>query len=123
MRYLSDEWLHEADQLLRSMAAVPDALVVGYLVTDGPDGDRSYSLTLGPDAVGVQPGTDTADVTLRLDWSLAAEIACGTASAQRSFLDGKLVLGGDSARLLGHPKALTAVDDHLAPLRHRTIFE
>jgi hypothetical protein len=122
MRYLSDQWLTNASAAVAGLDPLHDDLVVGYIVTDGPDGDRSYTVTLGSDVVAISPGISRAHVTMRLDWQLATEIAKGRASAQRSFLDGNLVLGGDVGRLLGHPKALGVIDDRLAELRTRTEF-
>ena len=122
MRYLSDSWLEAANTALAELSPIPTAVVIGYVVTGGPEGERCYSLQLGPDTPGVSAGVEHAGVTLRLDWELAVAIAQNQASAQRAFLDGELVLGGDVGLLLGHQKALADFDDRLATLRQKTEF-
>ncbi|MDA3039051.1 MAG: SCP2 sterol-binding domain-containing protein [Actinomycetota bacterium] len=122
MRYLSDSWLQAADQALEGLEPLPVGLLVGYVVTGGPDGERRYSVRFGPDAVRLVTGTDNADVVLRLDWDLAVGVALGQDSAQRAFLDGGLRLAGDVNLLLAHGPALTAFEDRLATLRTATDF-
>lgn len=122
VRYLSDDWLAEADAALAGLPALPRPVVVGFVVTDGPDGDRSYRLVLGPDRVGVAAGTEGAGVVLTQRWDTARAIARGEHSAQRAFLDGDVRLGGDVRVLLGHQGELAAIDDRLAELRARTTF-
>lgn len=123
MRYLSDQWMKRADAALGDLDPLDGQVCVGFLVVGGPEGDRPYMLELGPDAVHVIPGVDErAEVTLRLDWAVAVSIATGVASAQRAFLDGKLVVGGDVGVLLGHQSVLATIDDHLAELRSETTF-
>lgn len=123
MRYLSDSWLHAADQALQGLEPLPVGLVVGYLVEGGPDGDRRYSIRFGPESVGIISGTDGADVVLQLDWNLAVGVALGQDSAQRAFLDGGLRLAGDVNLLLVHTAALAAFDDRLATLRATTDYD
>ena len=123
MRYLSDSWLHAADQALQGLEPLPVSLVVGYLVEGGPDGDRRYSVRFGPESVGIISGTDAADVVLQLDWNLAVGVALGQDSAQRAFLDGGLRLAGDVNLLLVHTAALASFDDRLATLRATTDYD
>ena len=123
MRYLSDQWLSRADTALGVLEPLNAAVLIGFVVEGGPEGDRPYMLELGPQAVRVVPGVDErAAVTLRLDWAVAVGIATGEASAQRAFLDGELVVGGDIGVLLGNQKVLATIDDHLAILRAETEF-
>ena len=123
MRYLSDSWLHAADQALQGLEPLPVSLVVGYLVEGGPDGDRRYSVRFGPESVGIISGTDAADVVLQLDWNLAVGVALGQDSAQRAFLDGALRLAGDVNLLLAHSSTLSSFDDRLATLRATTDYD
>lgn len=120
--FLSDAWVAAADAALDRLAPVPGPLVVGVTVTGGPGGDRRYRLVLGPDRVGAEPGPGPATVTMTLTWDLAVAVNQGRESAQRAFLDGRLMLGGDPVVLLGHAGRLAAIDDALAPLRARTTY-
>lgn len=122
MRYLSDDWLHAADQALVGLPALRQPVVIGFAVTNGPEGTRQYSLRLGPDQVGMEPGLDGAGVVLTLDWALAVAISQHAESAQRAFLDGGLRLAGDVNLLLGHAAILADFDDRLAPLRTLTDY-
>ena len=120
--FLSDDWVAAADAALGRLTPVPGPLVVAVTVTGGPHGDRCYRLVLGPDRVGAEPGPGPASVTMTMAWDLAVAVNQGRESAQRAFLDGRLVLGGDPVVLLGHADRLAAVDDALGPLRARTSF-
>lgn len=120
--YLSDDWLALADEAMAGLVPVPDGPAVAVVVTDGPEGDRSYRLLLGPDRVGISPEPEPHGVRMTLAWDDAVAIAEGRSSAQRAFLDGRLRLGGDTSLLLGHQDALAAIDDRLAGLRSATRF-
>lgn len=122
MRYLSDEWLRRADELLAELTPVPAPVVVGMHVRSGPEGPRRYHLILGPDRVGIGLGLGASAVQLTLEWAVATAIAQGRGSAQRAFLDGELQLGGDASVLLGHQRALAEIDDRLGALRAETTF-
>jgi hypothetical protein len=122
VRFLSDEWVAAADDALALLAPVPAPLVVGVTVTGGPDGDRSHRLVLGPERVGAEREAEGASVTMTLTWDLAVAVNQGRTSAQRAFLDGRLVLSGDPVALLGYQDQLAAVDDLLGPLRARTAY-
>lgn len=121
--YLSDEWLSAAAESVAGLEPVDGALSVAVTVTDGPNGDRSYRMLLGPDQVTVDDQVDSATATMALAWADAAAIAQGQSSAQRAFLDGRLRIGGDVSSLLGHQEAMAAFDDRLATLRATTSFD
>lgn len=120
--YLSDAWLAAANSAVSDLEPLESELIVGMHVVDGPEGDRSYHMTLGAGPVGIGPGLDNAGVTMTMKWSLAVAIAKGLKGAQRSFLDGEIQLGGDAGQLLGHQKQLADLDDRLAKVRSRTDF-
>lgn len=122
LRYLSDEWLAEADAALAGLAPLPGPLTVGFVVTDGPDGDRSYRISLGPQHVRLWSGRDDAPVALVQTWATARAIAQGERSAQRAFLDGDIRIEGDVTALLGQQQALAGIEDRWADLRSRTAF-
>ncbi len=119
--YLSDEWIAAADDAVAGLEPVEADAVVGFVV-ESDDETVAYEMVLGPTRVSVRSGVATAGVTLTLDRALAAAIARGETSAQRAFLDGRLVVGGDIRVLLGQAKAVASVDDRLGPLRARTRF-
>ncbi len=121
MKYLSDAWLDRAAIAVAGVEPVDEAFSIAYVVTDGPDGDRSYTLQLGPDAVTVRFGVD-APVTLQMTWTVACGIARGELSAQRAFLDGDMRIGGDAQALVGTTDSLAAVDDALTELRATTTY-
>ena len=120
--YLSDPWLDAANAAVAALESLGSDLVVGISVVGGPQGDRSYHMSLGTDPVSIGAGTQNAGVTLTMSWSRAVAIATGHVSAQRSFLDGEIQLGGDAGKLLGHQKPLAELDDCLAEVRSRTDF-
>ena len=120
--FLSDEWLTEADRALASMPPLSADLVVAYVVTGGPQGERSYHVRFGPDRVAVGSGRDDARVTLVQSWDTAGAVARGERSAQRAFLDGDIRIDGNVQALLGHQGRLATVEDHLGELRSRTSF-
>lgn len=123
VRYLSDEWMQRADRALAVLTPIAAPVAVGILVRSGPEGDRGYRLILGPDRVGVEVGTDGSGVQMSLDWDVAVAIAEGQTSAQRTFLDGQMQLGGDTSLLLGHQQELSNIDDQLDELRAITSYD
>lgn len=122
MKYLSTEWIEQANKAVEGGAGSDGDSAIGFVVTNGPDGDRSYSIVLGTDSAGVVEGAESAGVTLTMDWNLAASIAQGNASAQRAFLDGQIRLGGDARVLLGNSEAMAEIDRRLAKLRKLTVY-
>ena len=121
MHYLGDEWIDAAEAAVADLAPSTYAFAIGYTVTDGPLGERSYTLRLGPDRVSIRSGSD-APVTLRMTWPVAVAIAKGELSAQRAFLDGNMRIDGDAQALLGASDDLLAVDQRLAAVRAKTRF-
>lgn len=122
MKYLSPKWLSAANQAVVDVEPAIDTAAVGYIAINGPNGDVSYTIVLGPENVAVLEGTETAGVTLTLDWYLAAEIAQGRASAQRAFLSGSIRVSGDVQVLVGNNDIMTAIDTRLAELRSQTVY-
>lgn len=122
MKYLSPEWLSAANQAVVDVEPATDTAAVGYIAINGPNGDVSYTIVLGPENVAVLEGTETAGVTLTLDWYLAAEIAQGRASAQRAFLSGSIRVSGDVQVLVGNNDIMTAIDTRMAELRSQTVY-
>ncbi len=122
MRYLSDSWIAATASALKAATPLDTALTVGYVVTDGPDGDRSYTLHYGTDRPTCVAGVNGADVILKSDWTTAVAIAKGTLSPQRAFLDGHLRLDGDAVVLIDSQEGIATFEPHLAPLRATTTY-
>ncbi len=128
MQYLSDEWLAAANAALADPSRLDDRVDatsapvrIGYTVLDGPSGDRSYVVELGP-SPRFEAGVADTQVTLTLRYQDAVSIATGAASAQRAFLDGAIRLGGDVTALLGSAAVLVSIEDRLASLRAATLY-
>lgn len=119
MQYLSDEWIDQANTAVASLEPAAEPFAVSYTVTDGPDGERSYTVDLG--APSIRPGADAA-VGLRMSWDVATAIANGRLSAQRAFLDGNMQIQGDAQALVGNSDGMAAIDEVLAPLRNNTTY-
>lgn len=128
VRYLSDEWMDEADRALRASEALAEAtadldLTVAYEVAGAPDGKRAYALCFDHGSVSLQAEVPAgAPVTFALDYPTATEIARGDLSAQAAFMQGRLKLGGDVNVLIRDGAALDGVTDALAELRARTEY-
>lgn len=125
LRYLGDDWLAAADASLANLSPLEGEVRIGFHVSEGVASTTktwAHVLVLGPDRVGTERGLDGAAVTLHLDWDVAVSINQGNVSAQRAFLDGRIVLDGDPGVLLGHQAALAAIEDRLSDLRARTAY-
>ena len=119
MRYLSDEWIDQANAAVSGLEPSAEPFAVSYTIIDGPDGERSYTLDLsGP---SIRQGAD-APVGLRMRWDVAKDIATGTTSAQRAFLDGNMRIEGDAQALVGNADSMVAIDVALTDLRASTTY-
>lgn len=125
-RFLSAEWVAELDDAARRSASLRTAtagvdLVVEQVVTDGPDGDRTYHLVLRDGDVRVVDGpAEAPTVTFTQPWSIARAVARGETSAQGAFMGGDLRVGGDVGALLAHQAAIARLDDVFADVRAST---
>lgn len=117
--YLSDEWIKEANAAISVLEPTSEPFAVSYTVTDGPEGERSYTLDLGQPSIVAGA---TAPVGLRMTWDMAKAIALGEMSAQRAFLDGNMRIEGDAQALVGNTDGMAAVDAALTPLRATTTY-
>jgi putative sterol carrier protein len=126
VRYLSDAWLAALDEAVRRdpglrAAAGTARLVVQQTVTGTEHGDVVYRVQLRDGEARVLPGPDAeADVQLSADAETATGIARGQLAAQDAFMQGRLRIGGDVTRLLGHQAVFASVTDVAAALRDET---
>ncbi len=127
-RYLSPEWLAEADAAAAASTSLREAtatvsLVVQQEVSGGPDGDTAYHVVVDHGAVSVVPGMAAQpDVTFTEDHTTAVAIGRGELSAQAAFMVGKLRVSGDLERLLTHQDAFSGIDDVFNELRAGTTW-
>ncbi len=109
-------------ELAAALAGV--TLAVEQAVDGGPDGDVRWLLDIRDGQVDLVPGpAGRADLSFTTSYATAAQIAAGTLSAQRAFMEGHLKVGGDLSLLITHQRAVAAVDDALAPVRAETTYE
>jgi putative sterol carrier protein len=123
-RFLTPEWLDDLAQAAAG-AAGPEGepFTLQQLVTDGPDGDVTWSVTVGAGSIAVRPGRAEAPlVTFTQDLPTATAIIRGELSAQAAFMTGRLRVGGDVALLLERLDTLVAIDDVFAATRATTTY-
>lgn len=127
-RFLSREWIAEADEVAAASPQLAQAtasaeLVVQQVVTGGPDGEVAYVVSLDRGSVGLRPGlTETPDVTLTVDWDTAVAMSTGALGAQEAFTTGRLQVRGEIGLMLRHGTALTGLNAVFAGLRDRTTY-
>ena len=102
-KWLSQEWLDQSTRLAADQPVRPGATArLQYVITGGPDGDVSYYWVvedgqLLENRLGV---LEDADVTLTETWDDARRIQAGELDANAAFLQGKVAVTGDVAKLM-----------------------
>ena len=102
-RWLSQEWLDESTRLAADQPVRPGATArLQYVITGGPEGDISYYWVvvdgqLVENRLGV---LDDAEVTLTESFDDAMRIQKGELDANAAFMQGKVTVTGDVAKLL-----------------------
>ena len=72
-----------------------------FNVTDAPDGDVDYYLTVGDGVAVLALGTlDDADASVASDYETAAAISKGELNVQMAFMTGKIKVGGNMAKVM-----------------------
>jgi len=72
-----------------------------FNVTDAPDGEIDYYLTVGDGAAVLALGTlEEADASVGSDYETAAAIAKGELNVQMAFMTGKIKVGGNMAKVM-----------------------
>jgi len=128
VRYLSPEWLDAAGAALAADEALAESLAgvtltVEQAVDGTPHGTVRWHVTVDDGKVALTPGPAARpDVRFTTTYPVAAAVARGEASAQRTFIEGGLRVGGDLSLLITHQRALAAVDDALAAVRAATTY-
>ena len=139
--FLSDEWIAAFDGLIGNPSSRPDPasddssdergvdrpddeLGITHTITGCP-GDRTviYSVVVSRQGGAVRRGP-LADptVTFACDYPTAVAVNRGDEQTQTVFLDGRLRVGGDTARLLAARPMLAELGDFVATLRADTSY-
>jgi putative sterol carrier protein len=135
--FLSDEWIAEARKIRAEMAdpapeaaAAPASVRMNQVITEVPFGDGRLDAHLDTSSGTLEMETghlEQPDVTVTLDYATAKAIFVdGTLEAgMRAFMDGKVRVQGDMAKLISALQQLAppdpnAVDQAQARIRDIT---
>ena len=135
--FLSDEWIAEARKIRAEMAdpanpaaAAPASVRMNQVITEVPFGDGRLDAHLDTSSGALEMETghlDEPDVTVTLDYATAKAIFVdGTLEAgMKAFMDGKVRVQGDMAKLISALQQLAppdpgAVDQAQARIRDIT---
>ena len=102
-KWLSQEWLDESTRLAADQPVRPGASArLQYVITGGPEGDVSYYwVVVDGQLVENRLGTlEDAEVTLTESYDDALRIQKGELDANAAFMQGKVTVTGDVAKLL-----------------------
>jgi putative sterol carrier protein len=129
IRYLSLDWINAlsdevaTSEQLRTLAE-SHRIGVTQVVSDGPEGDVTYHLSVGDgDATFGAGPAEPEDVKMEQDWATAVAVATGELNAQEAFIGGRIRLFGDQQRLLDSQPVFGALDAVFASVRDRTVYE
>lgn len=122
LKYLSDEWIQEADAALRASGLrAPDG---ERFAVEQRVGEVVFHLVFDSGVARVCTGaaTDPAVVFCQ-SWDTAVAIAQGELSAEEAVLNGEITFEGDPMALLSHRRLLTHAEDVFADVRARTVWD
>ncbi len=129
IRYLSLDWISAlsaevaASDQMRTVAG-SHRISVTQVVSDGPEGDVTYHLSVGGGEATFGAGpAENEDVKMEQDWDTAVGVATGELNAQEAFIGGRIRLFGDQQLLLESQPVFGALDAVFATVRDRTIYE
>jgi putative sterol carrier protein len=112
VKFLSDEWAQTTTDALNShdgfKSAIGNAdLGIQFAVTDTPEGEANYYLKTGGGTAEIAMGNlEGADVTVTNDYPTAVAMSKGELNTQMAFMQGKLKVGGNLAKLMMHQSAV-----------------
>jgi putative sterol carrier protein len=114
-KFLSDEWMSEADNAVKTDPAFTSAaagkdLKVQFHVTDVADiGELDYFMSIDGGQTQIAKGElDAPDVTVTSDYETSAGIARGEINTQMAFMTGKIKVAGNLATLMMHQNIISA---------------
>ncbi len=107
-KFLSDEYMTAATEALAAHAGFTNAIAdvdldLQFFVTEAPDGDLEYHVTIKDGAATIASGTsESPDVTVTNTYETAVGISKGELNTQMAFMTGKLKVAGNMAALMRH---------------------
>jgi putative sterol carrier protein len=128
IRYLSLDWitaLSEEVAASDTMREIAESHRIGVtqVVSNGPEGDVTYHLSVGGGEASFGAGpADPEDVKMEQDWDTAVAVATGELNAQEAFIGGRIRLFGDQQKLLDSQPVFGALDAVFATVRERTSY-
>jgi len=126
--YLSLAWIRELSREVGDSATLRDLAVrhrigVTQVVTDTPEGEVTYHLSIGDGQAMFDAGpADPEDVRMQQDWDTAVAVATGELNAQEAFVTGRILLFGDREALMGAHEVFAALDAVFSSVRNRTRY-
>lgn len=105
-QFLSADFMSEATTALANhpgfgAAIANTALDLQFVVTDAPEGEIAYYVTVADGSADMALGRlETPDVTVQSTYETAVGISTGEINTQMAFMTGKLKVGGNTAKLL-----------------------
>ena len=129
IRYLSLDWINALSAEVASsdqMRTIAETHHIGVtqVVSDGPEGDITYHLSVGDGTATFGAGpAEPEDVKMEQDWDTAVAVATGELNAQEAFIGGRIRLFGDQQKLLDSQPVFGALDAVFATVRERTTYE
>jgi hypothetical protein len=129
IRYLSLDWINAlsaevaANEHMREVAR-HHTIGVTQVVSDGPEGDVTYHLSVadGEAEFGAGPA-EPEHVKMEQTWETAVAVATGELNAQDAFVNGHIRLFGDQQKLLESQPVFGALDAVFGRVRERTRYE
>lgn len=119
VKFLSEDWLNAINDTLAADANYGSAtettdLSLLFVVTDAPEGDVEYTVTMADGTTTYAPGSsDDVDATIRSNHDTAMAIFKGDLNTQAAFISGKLKVEGNLAKIMMNQSAMTALADAL----------
>jgi putative sterol carrier protein len=111
-KFLSKEWAQSTTEALNSHDGFKSAigntdLGIQFTVTDTPEGEANYYLKTGGGTAEIAMGNlEGPDVTVTNDYPTAVAMSKGELNTQMAFMQGKLKVGGNLAKLMMHQSAV-----------------
>jgi putative sterol carrier protein len=113
VKFLSSEWAAAVHDALNAHTGFKNSignaeLALQFNTTGAPIGDVSYFMkTSGGSASFALGAIDGADVTIGQTYETASAISKGDLNTQAAFMQGKLKLAGNLAKLMMHQSSIT----------------
>ena len=121
-KFLSEEWISEAGDVLNGHAGFSGAIAnvdlgLQFQVTETGGDDVAYYLNIGGGTAEMAPGElDGADVTVANDYETAVAVSKGELNTQMAFMQGKLKVSGNMAKLMMHQAVINEFASALASM-------